>query len=802
MSEKVRLEVQCPQASSLTPKELTKYITSSPNVWKTETRMKLIEYIYMALGFKLEPELLLFLADESEKSLCLAVAGGGKTTTVNVKFILEKIYRKSILHEGNIRGRNMLCLVYNNHNVDDVMKRHAELVRMVKTSGIQGLDDLDYELSVKTVHTFSKIVVETYAHLAGVSGFKLIVEDAPKVSLMTSSVKAQIKKFGYDIKVDDVNINGLLGTYNLMREEMISYNELEKTDAFSDLMLDIDFVEAIFTQYDRIKKRKRQMDFTDLLTLAYDLLKNHKEVRDRIRANFEYIAVDEFQDFTKINVEIVKLISDGIPLTVIGDDDQCIYTFRGANPMNILKFTDNFPNGKVFVLSTNRRCPTNVIELCEEFLDIVDTRYNKSMKGINPNGTIEFRSYRDRQGQFKSVIQTLKEMSDEERNNTVVCYRNKASSLELSDALLENRIHFHTISGTKPFSYPLYKAVFDVLRALNIGTSKKLFFNLYKVLPVTREDMAKMLKYDPEKDEGTDGTNIITLDRIDFGNKLNSQSFSQALNTLKAIQRDMKTVPLSRYFITLLNQIKRCYWDFTCKNVYRIEQEQDIEFTKSIIKYFNVNRSFDELYTMYELQVALVKYDNSRKQGVAISTFHSLKCIEFKNVIALDLQESIFPNFSYIDLKPYSEESKQILKDTEARLMYVMMTRTKKNLIMYYSQDDPSSFITILLDKVRKLKERQKLNRDNMLEETKSFAKKIEEPELDILDIETEQEIHEDNIKISLTEDVDITLEDITRKEIKPEEQEQPKVKLTEVSLDKTTLPKSNFKTMLKSRFL
>lgn len=782
------LEVICPNIENLEEDEFLKFAYSPKNLPPIKTRVQLIKILYQVLGYDLDKSTLLFLADESEKKLCLAPAGGCKTTTLTAGLVLEKLWRKD--GKGRlIRGRSIVCMVYNRHNVSDVEKRHAELVNKLKASGIKGVEHLDNELKVCTVHSFCAEWLQEYEARLGLVGYDLITEDSSKTSIMTSAVKAQIRKFGDVFKLEDINIQDMLSLYNYVRERMIDYSEMSSVDKFIDLNLPIEFVSKVFTLYDANKKIKRKYDYTDLLTIFYKLVTENDDVVERIGETYSMFCADEVQDLTPIIREIIKTITKNKPLTFIGDDDQCIYPFRGADPQNILKFTEHFEGGRVFLLRTNRRCPSNVVELGKFILSMNKNRYNKTIDSINPEGSITYKAYRDRIGQFSNVVKMIKSMSDEERGNTCICYRNSSSSITLSNMLVNDNIHFYLLKGINPFDYGLYKAVFDVLEALLIGVSKKMLFKLYKALPITKQEMADALKYDPVKDKGTDGTDVIEMDKIDFGSKMVNQKFVSAWKLLIAINKSIGSVTLDKYFPALFNCIRSYFWQGMVKYL-NMDIDVDNEITESIYKYFNAPVIYIQKRDEHEKQQAIMKRDQFRKTGVALSTFHSLKGLEFKNVILVDLQESIFPNSQSINMKPYPIETKQELLESEARLLYVAVTRAKQNLIMCYSQQDPTCWIPKMIEHTKS----EKTNEVSLLHSVKPLDQSdyFDDLELDLEDPTAEPEPN----KVVFEEIVPspITVDKIVTSEKSNEE-------IYEVHDDKEPVPNVQFRSMLRNKF-
>ena len=690
-----------PNLSSMSEDEILELVKDSKYCANKKARVKIIKLLFEIFGYRLEPDLLYFLVDNTSKQLCLAPAGGGKTTSMNVKLVCEKLYRRSKTHEGMIRGDEMLCLVYNKHNVKDVSDRHKELISKLRLSGVQGIDDLDDDLQVSTIHAFCNKWIQTYKAECGLVGCNILTDDRSKTTVMSLAVNAVLKKNSYGFKPADVNCNDLLQLYNLMREKMLDWNTVITNEKFIDLEVPVEFVQKVFSKYDNVKKFKNQYDYTDVLQKFYELISTNEEALERIRSNYEYYCVDEMQDLTPLIMEILKLLTKKSPLICIGDDDQCIYPFRGADPKNILNFKEVFPKGKVFVLETNRRCPSNVIDIAKTVINENGSRFNKNIKGVKGQGNIEFISYRDRLGQIQSIINRVSVLSDSEQKETCICYRNKICSTNLITLLIEKGIHFHILSGAEPFSYGLYKAVFDVLQALQVSNSKPLLYNLYKALPVTKSEMAEALRYDPEKGVGTDGKITIKIDNIDFGKKMNNQTFLTAWNLLKSIAKVINDEPLKAYFVPLFNQIRKYHWNGMVEYL-GLDRQEDNDFVANIAKYFICNKTYREKYSEYEITKRMLKYDQMTENGVAISTFHSLKGLEFDNVFIMDLQESIFPNTLGIEIKPYDKETKDLMKETETRLFYVAITRAKKNLFLYYSSSDPSIYVTKLLESVNK----------------------------------------------------------------------------------------------------
>ena len=719
-----KFEVYCPNIDDLSTEDIINKATPSNSVLPTKQRYALVDLIYTkVLKFHLEPDLLLALLDESDKQLLLALAGGGKTTTLIAKAVFEKIWRKST-RGGRISGDRMLFLVYNDENVKDIKAKHSKMISQLKLSGIKGCDFLDDKLQVYTVHTFCHSWVKSYKAECNLVNYKLMTSEESQ-NLMQIAMTKLIEVSKLDLDVKSIRMNNLLGLYNVRRECLLEYEDLYNVDKFIDLNLPLDIIKKAFNAYDAVKRQKKRYDFTDMLSRFYGLITgefdesgkcNHLEILERIKSNYEYITADEYQDFTPLLLNILKLISSDCPLVCIGDDDQAIYGFRGADTNNALNFTNVFPDSKVLLLRTNRRCPKNIVNMSSFLIGLNEDRFNKNMKSVKPDGGIFIRPYSDRNSQVMSIINLISSMSDDEKSNTCICYRNRDLSKDIVNKLVENGIHFHVLSGVQPYSYGLFRAVIDVMNALSVGTNKRLLMNLYKCLPINKKDLYECLKYNEKTDSFDDGKELMLLESIDFGNRGNSEAFKSALEFIIQISNNINKLPMQVYFADMMNLIKRYYWDYMVK-VMNIDLDTDLEFTRSIDNIFNVRQTFTERYNELEKDIRMINRDQYSKSGVCLSTFHSLKGLEYDNVIMMDMKESIFPNSSFIELKPYTKELKKSLLESETRLCYVGVTRAKKNLYVYYDKSDPSIYVTYMLDYLRNLKETEPLSCLDSLEE-------------------------------------------------------------------------------------
>lgn len=677
----------------LSAAEIIQIATDAEGMPSGKVRYRIIQMLFDVLGFSLSNDALLMLISEPPAKLCLSTAGGGKTTSANIQILAEKIMRKSRRDPGKgIPGSKILCLVYNRHNVADFYNRHKMLVGQLQCANIKGLD-IDNELQVTTMHAFCEMWRRQYAVECDLVGFK-VVQGEQSAMFMKSASNIVFEK--YKIKGNASSVDNLCSIYTYKQESMMSYEELSANDKFIDLHLPIQALREIFQLYESIKRRRRVYDFTDMLTKIYELLLKRKDILERIQKFYEYVVVDEVQDFTPLMMELLRLfVNNGTPVLCIGDEDQSIYGFRGADIYNTLHFSDKFPGGEVFLLNRNRRCGRKIIEAASKIINKNAMRYKKRIGVVREGGDIQYVPYLTTEGQLLNVIGKLKEMDIRELQETVACCREREGSQILTQLLAENRIAHHVISGYQAYSHELYRHMMDVLYVLYRPMDAQVQLNLYKVLPVMKEALYEILQYNEKKGVFLDTKERKHFAQIDYGRFLAHSGFKEVITELLQMSQSIGTAPMRGYVPRLFTLLKKYYWNW--KKQYNSCIERDEFFEKRVLTYFSADCTFSEFLDQHSRNKQFCATNQNNQRGLAVSTFHGLKGLEFDTVFMINLDNDIFPNYSLIDSKDYPEQVKQQLKEAEVRLFYVALTRARDTLYLYYQQNNPSSYVKDLL---------------------------------------------------------------------------------------------------------
>ena len=662
------------------------------NLPKPIKRLKIIQILFEILGYDLSPDLALALASEPNAQLIIATAGGGKTTGSQIKVVLEKLWRQS-KRGGKLSGDKVLSLVYNRHNVTQMKEKHAAIVSRIALSGIKGFD-VDPNINAATMHSFCDQIRTMFVAKIGMLNYKLL-DNNEAIKLMDTVKVSILNKFS--IRGSNARAEDLITLYNYYRESMIPVEKIDGLDQSVDVPLDTEVVIEIFKLYNTMKKMKKKYDFSDMLNSVYEYLKNNPDDLKQVQKYFDYIVADEVQDFTPIMMSLLQLfVSDGTPLLCIGDEDQGIYNFRGADIYNTLDFESKFNDGKVYSLSQNRRCAANILELAKKVISENDLRFDKQLLGIRPGGLVQYVSYNTVAGENIQVLDQLKKMSTDELYETIVCYREKNSSSMLAELLENEGVPFNVLSGFTPFSHPLFRDVIAVMDALESPLDRKCMLNLYKVLPITREQMQYAAGYNP-KTKKFDDVEQMPFWRLDYGSAYNRAGFGDCMELLKTISIGISKIPMKNYFNTLLSMICKYHWNFIRKSRENLEVYDD--YIESKVKtIFDVDYLYKEVYNRFSQRKDICRRNQEGRVGVTLSTFHSLKGLEYKNVIIMDMDDSIFPKFSMLENRDYTEMQKKALKECETRLYYVAVTRAKDNLYIYYNQDNPSRYVALYKD--------------------------------------------------------------------------------------------------------
>lgn len=652
-------------------------------------RLKLARHLLSMLGYIPSDDVLLMLACSKKARAVIATAGAGKTTSLQLDLVLSKMMDQ-VLHNYHLdpvevedTGVTMpaiLYLNYNKHNVQPILEKHKSICARVNRGIVEKIGD---EIESSTVHSFCHKWLHAFSFTVDLPELK-IISDEDKKKLWTAVMQPRWKKF-YGESECGIEWPVLDELYTFKVESMLDWPEFFETAKFVDTGLLSDFVQSCVKKYDSLKRSMKLMDFTDYLLMTVEVLKTHEELKRQVQERYKIIVADENQDFTALMNELLLQIYNPTynRLIVVGDPDQTIYAFKGVSPDNVVNLIQRLEDVEVLGLDTNYRCPDTIVTAAKAILDMNIMRFDKPINTVRTGGSIVKHPVDAAVQQVDAVLKILSDIGPEGRSRTVVTYRNNRSSLIIGEELYYANIPFSVLDDRRPFNNMVFRNIQSALLALYQKDNLELNKGLYRFLPVPRELWVKILEAN-SKQRHHHLHDLIIPDGLPNGT-------TQALSSLVDISMRVETEPCSDFIGVLMSLYRKYYFDFLAKNPNPTIGDTD----HYMLLLERTAKFWSRPYTLDYMQQELRERNIDRADAVTLSTFHGLKGLEFDHVIAIDFNDSIFPNFFGIEQK-YPENTALEEKESENRLCYVLVTRAIKDLHLVYLKNDASAYVDII----------------------------------------------------------------------------------------------------------
>lgn len=656
-------------------------------------RLKMAEFVMGSLKYNRSPDVLLMLSCTNRAKIVVATAGAGKTTSLQFDIVISKLLDKALgennllperIADTSVHVSRVLYLNYNKHNVQPIRDRHSSVVRAI--NGLlrdgEGIDD---SIDSTTVHAFCHRWLTAFATEIALPPLTIITEEQ-KERVWVAIIEPRWKKFYGNEAANMVEYTVLDELYNFKTESMQDWDEFFESAKFCDSGLKSEFVQSCIKKYDSMKKQMQLIDFTDYLIMLTNILREHDDLRKKLQSRYRIIIADENQDFTRLMNELLLQLYDPDinQLIVVGDPDQTIYAFKGVSPDNVVTLAESLPDVQVLGLDTNYRCPDRVVEAAKAILDRNILRFDKPINTVRTGGLLRAHPCDPSSSQDSKVMDLLKRIGAGGWSNTVVTYRNNISSLIIAEEMYYANIPFTILDSRRPFSNPVFRQVTRALSALQEKDNLELNHELFRFLPMTKEQWSKILNYNRERRHNH-------LHDLEIPANVPNGTM-QALQTLVQISEQIDTQPTCDYIDALARLYRKYHLDFIIQHGGPIVPEVD-----NYLLYFDRMMKFYHRHMTFALMMAERDERNrDNPAGVTLSTFHGLKGLEFDYVIAVDFNEAIFPNYSNIEQR-YSANTAAEEKESENRLCYVLVTRAIKELHFFYEATDPSVYVGILM---------------------------------------------------------------------------------------------------------
>ena len=468
------------------------------------------------------------------------------------------------------------------------------------------------------------------------------------------------------IENEDINTlaGNLLNEIALVKQDNISIKNYYSNSISSDTF------KKIYSDYESELEARGKLDFEDMLSLTYELLSERNDILKAVQNRYRYILVDEFQDINFLQYNIIKLMAgEKQNITVVGDDDQSIYRFRGARPEIMLGFERDFRNVKKVFLDINFRSSTQIVNASTKLISFNSKRFPKSFKAKNGDGApVSLIEFKNPFLEVNSIIKDIKDYikSGQDINNIAVLYRTNLSPRLLIERLMRNNIPF-TIRDAIPnlFDHWVAKDIISYIKlAINMGDKSDL-------LRISN----KPNRYISRDSLSSSRANIETLfDYYDDKSYMIKRivELREHLRTIK----NLKPATALRYIRNVVGYDE--YIEEYC-DMNGVESDDcysilgDLE--NSAAEYNTFNDWFVHMDEYKDELIEAKRKSNENDKGVRLMTFHSSKGLEFDIVYIIDVNEGSVP---YKKAKGVDEI------EEERRMFYVAMTRARKKLFICY----------------------------------------------------------------------------------------------------------------------
>ena len=620
--------------------------------------------------------------------LILAGAGSGKTRVLTFR-------AANLIARGLCTPDEIMAVTFTNKAAREMEGRTLKILRQIGAP-VHG------RMWISTFHSICARILREHIHLLGYKPFFGIYDTADQLSMVKKVCSAlNIDEKTHPAKAFAARINGA-------KTDALSPDDVRKKKHFMD-----DRSVEVYARYEQEMQKANSLDFGDLLLKTYQLFMDYPDVLDRYQKRFKFVMVDEYQDTNRIQYLIVnKLAAAHRNLCVVGDEDQSIYSWRGADINNILDFEKDFRDAKVVKLEQNYRSSQTIITAATKVIRNNNQRKDKTLFTENPEGDkIVVREEDNEYNEARYVIGEIQKLLNEDYSATdiAIFYRTNAQSRVLEEQLRTRAIPYKLVGGTKFYERMEIK---DVLGYMKMVINPTDDISIKRIINVPARGIGKT-----------------TIDRLEeFANERQVSMIEAAALAVDHREFNAGTTSKLRGFLNIAESLRLKAQDpkFTLPDLYhaildeteyviRLKEEDNPEadarienleeFDNAIAKFHEERKEEATLQTFLE-EMSLVSDQDSiededkdaKEKSVTMMTLHISKGLEYPVVFMVGLEENLFPSSRAAD-----ESNDPNAIEEERRLCYVGMTRAEKKLFMTYArtrkvwgsdqQNPPSRFL-------------------------------------------------------------------------------------------------------------
>ena len=629
--------------------------------------------------------------------LVLAGAGSGKT-----RIITERI--SHLVSERKVRPYNILAVTFTNKAANEMKQRVAKIASSEAKN-----------IWIGTFHsTCLRILKRDINKLEGYSRDFSIYDDSDQLKLIKDCMgrlnigERLISPKSARSQIDGAKNKGI-GPHDP------ELNEYDKN------------VQRIYSLYEEELRKSNALDFGDLLHLTVKLFEKNLDVLDSYQNQFHHILVDEYQDTNHVQYKIVEMLSrKHRNIFVVGDDNQSIYGWRGADIKNILNFEKDFSDAKIVKLEQNYRSTKNILEAANKLITHNKNRHEKNLHTVNDAGELisyyEASDDKDEARHISSQIAGLKKSTEYDYKDIAIFFRTNSQSRLIEEELLRLSIPYKMVGGTEFYKR---KEIKDILAFLKVIVNPSDDISLKRIINVPPRGIGSVTINNIEVIAQDKGISFYEAIQLALKEKVLSGSVITKLSRLNTLLTELIEFPDKNDIVALINHVlhKTKYLDMLEKEE---ERRENIGEILNLAVEFQKEREEPQLNDFLDsisLASDLDKFRESSDQ-VTLMTLHSAKGLEFPVVFIAGMEENLLPHFN-------STMNGQV--EEERRLFYVGITRAKQKLhlasaerrMVFGKQQGsiPSRFISELPQELINL-ETRKINYSGRTSSAKKYSGK------------------------------------------------------------------------------
>lgn len=597
--------------------------------------------------------------------LILAGAGSGKTRVLT--------YRVAhMILQGEASPAEILCVTFTNKAAREMESRCISL--------LQEKDIPIYEpMWISTFHSTCLRILRQQIHLLGYQPGFSIYDDSDQLSL----IKKVLNKLNINEKIHPAK--SFKHAINEAKTQALHPDQVEKKASY---LMD-DRTLEVYKEYEKQMGLSNALDFGDLLFKTYELFQMYPDILEQYQDKFQFIMVDEYQDTNRLQYLLIQqLAAKHKNLCVVGDEDQSIYSWRGADISNILDFEKDFPEAKVVKLEENYRSSQNIVEAASHVIANNSQRKNKTLFTNNDRGSkITVREEGNEYDEARFVVNKMESLVGKgySYNDCAVFYRTNAQSRVLEEQFRSRAIPYKLVGGLKFYDRMEVKNVIAYMRAI---LNPKDEVGLKRIINVPTRGIGKTtVSRIEEYAIQNDLSFIESIPKVVQEKKVHAGAAKKILgfkNLIDSLSGMVDQLSLTDMFLRILDDtayVLRLKEENTTESLARVD---NIEELNNAIHQFEKERGEEATLQTFLEEMALVSDVDSMDQSenaVTLMTLHVSKGLEFPNVFIVGMENGLFPSGRSFD------SSDPTAMEEERRLAYVGMTRARENLFLTYARN-------------------------------------------------------------------------------------------------------------------